>query len=127
MPVGRSLPRNQQYAGWKSNFIEKGNGVVTIKAVLFDFDGTLADTLPVSFKAFQSVFKKYDKRDVSREELVAMFGPTEDEIILRNLDAKGSVPEAIRDYYQLYEQGHPSQVHKSDEIERMLRTIKSWA
>ncbi len=58
---------------------------MTIKAVLFDFDGTLADTLLLSFYAFKFIFKKYDNRDVSTEELISMFGPTEEDIISNNL------------------------------------------
>jgi hypothetical protein len=40
---------------------------MSIQAVLFDFDGTLADTLPLSFRAFQAVFQQYDHREVTRE------------------------------------------------------------
>lgn len=48
-----------------------------IKAVLFDFDGTLANTLPICYYAFQNVFKKYDNRELSTNEISAMFGPSE--------------------------------------------------
>jgi len=98
---------------------------VSIKAVLFDFDGTLADTLPLTFHAFKSVFKKYDNRDVSTEEIISMFGPTEDEIILKNLTLKVSVTDAVKHYYQIYQDGHASQVDSTNEIERMLKYIKS--
>ncbi|WP_081742054.1 MULTISPECIES: HAD hydrolase-like protein [Bacillaceae] len=59
--------------------------MIDIKAVLFDFDGTLADTLPVCFLAFESVFKKFDERDVTTEEIKSMFGPSETGIIRENL------------------------------------------
>ncbi|MBP1996671.1 HAD family hydrolase [Paenibacillus eucommiae] len=74
--------------------------------VLFDFDGTLADTLPASFSAFKTVFKKYDDQDVTSDELVAMFGPTEDEIILNNFSNKEAVRRAVQEYYEMYSQGH---------------------
>lgn len=77
-----------------------------IRTVLFDFDGTLADTLPLSFRGFQAVFEQYDKRIVSEEEIVAMFGPTEDEIIARNLRNQAAVPEAAALYYKIYINGH---------------------
>lgn len=38
-----------------------------MKAFIFDFDGTVADTLPVCFFAFQSVFKEYDQKDVTEK------------------------------------------------------------
>ncbi len=40
-----------------------------IKAVLFDFDGTLADTLPVCFSAFQTVFKEFDNVSVTTDQI----------------------------------------------------------
>jgi HAD superfamily hydrolase (TIGR01549 family) len=98
---------------------------VAIKAVLFDFDGTLADTLELSFYAFTSVFQKYDNREVSTDQLIAMFGPTEDGIISENLANKESITEAIDEYYEIYRQGHASQVHSSDEIHKLLDYLKS--
>lgn len=98
---------------------------MAIKAVLFDFDGTLADTLELSFYAFTSIFKKYDNRDVSTEQLIAMFGPTEDGIITENLAHKESIPEAIAEYYEIYRAGHAAQVHSSDDMHKLLHYLKS--
>ena len=36
-----------------------------MKAIIFDFDGTLANTLPVCDYAFQSVFKEFDNKELS--------------------------------------------------------------
>ncbi len=44
-----------------------------MKAVLFDFDGTLANTLPLCFHAFHNVFMEYDGRNLSDEEIKSMF------------------------------------------------------
>lgn len=98
---------------------------MTIKAVLFDFDGTLADTLPLSFFAFKFIFKKYDNREVTTEELISMFGPTEDDIITINLLNKEYVAEAISEYYQIYKKDHASQVHMTDEMQKLLMYIRS--
>ncbi|MFD0695422.1 HAD family hydrolase [Paenibacillus sp. GCM10027628] len=68
---------------------------MTTNLILFDFDGTLADTLPSSFAAFRTVFKKYDRQDVTNDMLVSMFGPTEDEIISMNFNNKELVQKAI--------------------------------
>jgi HAD superfamily hydrolase (TIGR01509 family) len=103
----------------------KGREYMTIKIVLFDFDGTLVDTLPLSFIAFKSVFKKYDNRDVSNEELVAMFGPTEDEIIALNLNNKERVSDAVAEYYQIYQEGHDTHIPSTFEIEKLLQYIKT--
>src|SRR5690348_11948048 len=98
---------------------------MTIKVVLFDFDGTLVDTLPLSFRAFQSVFKKYDNRNVSTDELIAMFGPTEDGIIALNLHNKAKISEATADYYQIYQEGHHTKIPSTYEIEKLLQYLKA--
>lgn len=48
-----------------------------MKAIVFDFDGTFANTLPICFYAFQNVFKEYDNTDLSSNEIKEMFGPSE--------------------------------------------------
>ena len=35
----------------------KNEGIGVMKAIIFDFDGTLANTLPICYDAFQNVFK----------------------------------------------------------------------
>lgn len=96
-----------------------------LKAVLFDFDGTLADTLPLSFKAFKTVFNRYDGRSVTEAELVGMFGPTEDEIIATNLNNTAAVPQAIADYYEIYKQGHYDDIPPNQEIWDLLNDLKT--
>lgn len=97
---------------------------MSIEAVLFDFDGTLADTLPLSFKAFNTVFNTYDQRDVTNEELISMFGPTEEEIIANNFENKISIVQAIADYYSIYEQGHYDDFQNDQEIIDLLEHLR---
>lgn len=94
-----------------------------IRAVLFDFDGTLANTLPVCFYAFQNVFSKYDNRDLSANEVRVMFGPSETGIIRENL--KNSKKEkAIEYYYEKYSEHHKSLVEINLEILELLKSLK---
>ncbi|WP_342563580.1 HAD hydrolase-like protein [Paenibacillus sp. FSL R7-0345] len=95
-----------------------------IQAVLFDFDGTLADTLPLSFTAFRTVFKQYENREVTNEELVAMFGPTEEEIIEVNFTDKAAAPQAVQDYFSIYEAGHNGESVRNSEINGLLQLLK---
>jgi len=94
------------------------------KTMLFDFDGTLADTLPVCFHAFQEVFKKYDSRLVSNEEIIRMFGPSEVGIIEQNLRNRHHIKEAIEDYYHSYDQEHQRLVHTNNEILALIRLLQ---
>lgn len=98
-----------------------------IRAVLFDFDGTLADTLPLSFHAFQEVFRKYTGKEYSNEEIMARFGPTEDGIIGRVLRSHEALPEAIDDYYRIYESYHDRMLSLSEEIRDMLDRLQNMS
>lgn len=51
-----------------------------IKAILFDFDGTLMDTIPLIVESYQYVYREYCGREVSREEIVAGIGLPLEEI-----------------------------------------------
>ncbi|MBB6453137.1 phosphoglycolate phosphatase/pyrophosphatase PpaX [Salirhabdus euzebyi] len=93
-----------------------------IKSVIFDFDGTLANTLPICYEAFQKVFAKYDNKTLTTEDIHAMFGPSEVGIIRKNLIHQ-NVEEAIELYYETYLKKHNSLVNRNKEIENMLRTL----
>ncbi len=96
-----------------------------IKAVLFDFDGTLANTLPVCFYAFSKIFKEIDNREVTDDEIVNMFGPSEIGIIQENITKKDSIEEAIENYYKYYDEVHSKLIESNTDIIELLYRIKS--
>jgi phosphoglycolate phosphatase-like HAD superfamily hydrolase len=49
-----------------------------IRAVIFDLDGTLGDTLPLCIKAFRASIEPLASRTFSDAEIVATFGPSEE-------------------------------------------------
>ncbi|MCM3665880.1 HAD family hydrolase [Mesobacillus subterraneus] len=95
-----------------------------MKAVIFDFDGTLADTLPVCFLAFEAVFREFDNREVTIEEIKAMFGPSETGIICENL-MNNNYDEAIELYYEIYSKRHRNIVQDNEEINTLIRQLKT--
>lgn len=95
------------------------------KTVVFDFDGTLADTLPICYYAFQEVFRTYDKHDLSDAEIHNMFGPSEIGIIQQNLANQDHVNEAISLYYRVYADKHKELVKVSLPIIDLLADIKN--
>lgn len=103
------------------DIIEKG--CVIIKAIIFDFDGTLADTLPICFYAFQSVFKDLENRTVSPDEIKAMFGPSETGIIKKYLMPPNH-DRAINLYYEKYNERHQELVPENQEINDLLLFLK---
>jgi pyrophosphatase PpaX len=95
-----------------------------IKAIIFDFDGTLANTLPVCFYAFKKVFKEFDDKDPSTEEIKAMFGPSETGIIRENLTHINK-EQAIELYYKAYTEQHQALVKPNDEMDELLENLKN--
>lgn len=94
-----------------------------MKAIIFDFDGTLADTLPVCFYAFQSVFKEFDNIEVTPDEIKSMFGPSETGIIKENL-MDSNHDKTIELYYEKYSEMHREFVVENKEINDLLLLLK---
>ena len=98
--------------------------LINMKAVIFDFDGTLANTLPICYFAFQSVFKDFDNKVLSANEIKEMFGPSETGIIRNNL-SHANIDDAIEQYYAKYSEFHDQLVDNNEEIEHLLRNLKN--
>jgi pyrophosphatase PpaX len=71
---------------------------------IFDVDGTLTSTNQLIFDSFNFIAKKYLNRIFSNEEIIAMFGPTED-VILKEW-CKEKFEEAKKEYYEYYSSNH---------------------
>jgi HAD superfamily hydrolase (TIGR01549 family) len=75
-----------------------------IKAVIFDLDGTLGNTLPLCVSAFRKSIEALINKTLSDEEIIATFGPSEEGTIM------ALVPEhydkGISSYLAFYEQLH---------------------
>ena len=71
---------------------------------IFDIDGTLTSTNQLIFNSFNFIAKKYLDRTFSDEEIVSMFGPTEDVILKEWCGEK--FEEAKIDYYEYYSKNH---------------------
>lgn len=97
--------------------------VLSVKAIIFDFDGTVANTLPVNYHSFQTVFKKYDDKDFTDEEIKEMFGPVEPVIIQDHLEHSDK-ESAIETFYQTYEDKHSDLVDANSEMDDLLRSLK---
>ena len=72
--------------------------------VIFDIDGTLTSTNELIFATFNHVTQKYLNKSMTNEEIIALFGPTEDKILE---DWFGDDVEEVRkDYYAFYTDNH---------------------
>ncbi|RYC67721.1 HAD family hydrolase [Spirosoma sordidisoli] len=75
-----------------------------IKALVFDLDGTLANTLPLCIQAFRRAVEPLANRVLTDQEIIATFGPSEEGTI------QALVPthyqEGVASYITQYEQLH---------------------
>ncbi len=75
-----------------------------IKAVIFDLDGTLANTLPLCISAFRNSVEPLINRSVSDAEIIATFGPSEEGTIMAL--APDHYAKGVADYLHFYETLH---------------------
>jgi phosphoglycolate phosphatase-like HAD superfamily hydrolase len=94
-----------------------------IKAVIFDLDGTLANTLPLCIEAFRQSVEPLVKRPVSDAEILATFGPSEEGTIMAL--APDYYDKGVADYLRLYQSLHEMCPLPFDGIKEILETLKS--
>lgn len=74
------------------------------KGIIFDIDGTLTSTNELIFNSFNHIWNKYFNKVLTPEEIISLFGPTEDEIIDK-LYGENAL-QAKNDYYEYYKNNH---------------------
>ncbi|CAN5621006.1 HAD family hydrolase [soil metagenome] len=94
--------------------------------VLFDFDGTLADTLPLIYMAFGAGLEPVLGRTPDPAEIRGWFGPP-DTTILRSLVSESEAWAAIERYIDVYERYHADQVELYPGIADLLDAAQSHA
>ncbi|RZK18602.1 MAG: hypothetical protein EOO56_15770, partial [Hymenobacter sp.] len=77
----------------------------SLQAVLFDLDGTLANTLPLCIEAFRQAIEPATGQALTDEAIIATFGPSEEGTI-RAL-APAHYEESLAAYLRHYERLHP--------------------
>ncbi len=75
-----------------------------IKAVIFDIDGTLANTVPLCIAAFRHAVEPIVNRPLSDEEIQSHFGPDEEGTI-KSL-APDDYKKGTSDFLRFYEAMH---------------------
>ena len=74
------------------------------KGIIFDIDGTLTSTNQLIFNSFNFIANKYLNKSFTDEEIISMFGPTED-VILKEW-CQDDYEAAKEDYYNYYRSNH---------------------
>ena len=78
---------------------------MSIRCVLFDIDGTLADTLPVCVAAFQVTLKEMTGIEYAPPQIYQYFGIAERGIFQQMVKPQ-ILPETLQTYYRTYAQLH---------------------
>ena len=94
-----------------------------IKAVIFDLDGTLANTLPLCIQAFRQSVEPLINRSISDAEIIATFGPSEEGTIMAL--APNHYDKGVSDYLYYYENLHEMCPVPFDGIKDVLQTLKN--
>lgn len=95
-----------------------------IFAVIFDFDGTLADTIPAICFAFNTALEPVLGRTYSRAEVLARFGPTDEQMLAIELrDHPATLPGVIENYFAAY-QAAQKDVRAFEGIAELLETLR---
>ena len=95
-----------------------------LSCVIFDLDGTLAQTNELIFATFNHVTERYVKKVFTPSEITAMFGPPE-EVAIERLVGTDRTAEAMADFYDFYEHHHPGMADLYGGIRELLQDLKA--
>ena len=85
--------------------VKAGNSEFMLKAVIFDFDGTIGDTLKLVIESIREAVSPFMDRELSDDEIADTFGPIEEGSILKFVDEK-DYEEACKLLYDAYARLH---------------------
>lgn len=124
--VTKSIPANCVAVGNPCRVLRKINDKTEnkrrIKAIIFDLDGTLGNTIPLCVEAFRIAIEPLIGRTISDEEIIATFGPSEEGTIKALIPDK--YDQGISDYLYNYEELHKKWPKPFDGIISLLNDLK---
>jgi len=96
------------------------------RAIIFDLDGTLADTFPLIVAAWNAAITPHTGITYSDADVISRFGIPDPQMIRRELQAKGGAAceQAIELYHAHYQRRHRETVTPFEGITEMLETLR---
>ncbi len=93
-----------------------------IKAVIFDFDGTIADTVPLCIAAFRKAIEPLTGKSISDADIIAAFGPSEEGTIMALIP--DFYEQGISNYLKYYKELHEMCPEPFDGIKGIIQYLK---
>lgn len=87
-------------------------------------DGTLTQTNQLIYDSFNHVAEKYINKRLTQKEIIALFGPPEEEAV-ENMIGKKHIEPAMKDYYNFYRTEHNTLAAIYPGIKWILEFLKS--
>jgi pyrophosphatase PpaX len=97
-----------------------------VRAIIFDMDGTLADTFPLIVSAWNAAITPLTGITYSEQDVISRFGIPDPQMIRRELQSKGGAAceQAIEMYHAHYERRHRETVRPFEGITEMLEALR---
>ena len=95
---------------------------MALKGILFDLDGTLADTVPVCVGAFQTTVEHFSGARMTQEDVISLFGITEVGMLEKVLP--GRMEEVVPFYLREYERLHSVCPKPFDGLEEVFAALR---
>ena len=96
---------------------------MNLKAIVFDLDGTIADTIPLTVHALRKVILQYTGKDRSDTEIIEEFGPIDTQIA-RKLAGDAQGEEAEEEYIRHFGELFDSYVTPIEGMQELLHTLR---
>lgn len=93
-----------------------------LKGLIFDIDGTLANTLPMCIESYRGAFQRLLGRRLTTDEITAHFGLTEAGIFKRITPEHWEL--GLQHYFEIYEQLHEQCREPFDHIKTALQLLQ---
>lgn len=93
-----------------------------IKAIIFDLDGTIGDTVPLCIKAFRCAVEPLIKKNITDLEIMATFGPSEEGTIMSL--APDHYEKGISQYLNYYKDFHDMCPAPFEGIKELIDILK---
>ena len=95
-----------------------------IAGAIFDLDGTVIDTVPLALEAFQRAINRFAGRPYGEDEIIALFGTSEEGIIQRAVPERWEecLAAYIEEYEALFSQWDVKPFPGVEEALRLLRS-----